>query len=149
MFIVKSGLDSIPTVSKLKSLYDQYQRNSSAKEIITPERQNKENAFLDEILNTPVMKKSLAWLSEKQYVKPNDYDQKEHLKNIWFTVFGNTSSSLERTFLSENFGDGGIAGMQNWIYFAYLEGKNLVDYMGYVDMLSLSGVSDLFGLKQS
>ncbi|XP_058800656.1 endoribonuclease CG2145-like isoform X2 [Phymastichus coffea] len=139
LFIVKPGLESLPTVSKLKALYNNYQRNGTQKEIASFDKQNKENAFLDEVMKTPTMKKALNWLSEKHYVKSNDYDQKELLRTIWFTIFGDTSSSFEHVFLSENYGPSGIVGMQNWIYVADQESKHNVDYMGYIDMLSLSG----------
>ena len=140
MFSLKPGLDLVPTVANLKALYDNFQRDASQTENMTPERRNEENSFLDEIVKTPVMSRALNWLVEKKYVEPDGYEQKEVLKRMWFKNYEQRSSGFERVFLSEKTPDA-VYGMQNWIYFAHLESKNEVNYLSYVEMTSLSGVS--------
>ena len=83
----------------------------------------------------------LYWLAEKNLIEKDEFEQKNLLRRIWFSVFEETSSGFERIFLSERFGDNGVVGMQNWIYFSWLESQNKVNFLGYVDKLDLNGVS--------
>ncbi|KAJ8668007.1 hypothetical protein QAD02_009670 [Eretmocerus hayati] len=147
LFKLKPELDSVSTVRTLRALYDNYQRDGSKKEDLTPERRNEENAFLDEIVKTPVMSRALNWLVQEKFVEADEYEQKEVLKRMWFSHFDGTSSGFERIFLSEKFGDNGIVGMQNWIYFAHLESQQNVNYLGYVDMLNLNGKGALLKMN--
>lgn len=134
-------MDSVPTIKALRELYDNYERDGTKPENITPEKEREEEAFIDEIMKTSIMTKAMDWLSAQKYIEPKESEKKDTLKRMWFSTFDNTSSGFERLFLSERFGNDGIVGMQNWLYFAHLESQDKVNYLGYTDNLSLSGVS--------
>ncbi|KAJ8676671.1 hypothetical protein QAD02_012458, partial [Eretmocerus hayati] len=147
LFKIHADLDKFPTVRTLKALYDNYQRNGSAKEIVTDVRWNEEGAFLNEIMKTPVMLRTLSWLMEHKFVGWDENEQRQILGSIWFTIFDETSSGFERIFLSEKFGDSGLVGLQNWIYFAHLEAQQNLNYLGYVDTRTLNGKGALVKLN--
>jgi poly(U)-specific endoribonuclease len=147
LFNLKSDLYNVPTVSTLRALYDNYEHDGTQKESVTESKRNEVTAFIDEVVKTPVMSRALAWLVERKYVEPDGYEQKDLLRRMWFTNFDETSSGFERIFLSEKFGDSGIVGMQNWIYFANREAQNKANYLGYTDMINLSGKGSLLKLN--
>jgi poly(U)-specific endoribonuclease len=55
----------IPTISKLRLLYDNYVRDTSVSEHVTPEERAEENNLLDSFMATPVMKYTMHFLADK------------------------------------------------------------------------------------
>lgn len=61
----KTALDSIPTIDKMCALFDNYEMDSSLSEKITPDEEREVEQFIDELLNTSVMKIAMQFLYKK------------------------------------------------------------------------------------
>ena len=140
-------LFSIPTVSKFKDLFEFYDGPNG--NFPTP-KNGIVDAFIDEIVKTPVMIEALEWLEKNSGVHKN---RKELLKHSWFTD-ENGSNGFRRVFLAQNpiNSQEFPLSMNNWIYLAYHESTNgfnhnnfnsqsKFNYLGFLDSMSLSGVS--------
>lgn len=57
--------DKVPTIKKMRYLYDNYEMDSYVKETISSSELNEENDFIREILNTSVMKAAMKFLQRK------------------------------------------------------------------------------------
>ena len=96
------------------------------------------------------MIEALEWLEKNSGVHKN---RKELLKHSWFTD-ENGSNGFRRVFLAQNpiNSQEFPLSMNNWIYLAYHEStngfnhnnfnsQNRFNYLGFLDSMSLSGVS--------
>jgi poly(U)-specific endoribonuclease len=63
--VINSRALEIPTISKLRLLYDNYVRDASVNEQVTPAEQAEENNLLDSFMATPVMKYTMHFLADK------------------------------------------------------------------------------------
>lgn len=61
----KTALDSIPTIAKMCALFDNYEMDSSLSEKITSDEEKEVEEFIDEMLNTSVMKIAMQFLHKK------------------------------------------------------------------------------------
>lgn len=57
--------DKVPTIKKLRYLYDNYELDSYVKETVTSSERAEEDDFIREILNTSVMKAAMGFLQRK------------------------------------------------------------------------------------
>lgn len=57
--------DKVPTIKKMRLLYDNYVMDSYEKETVTSEERTEENDFLNEILDTAVMRAAMKFLQQK------------------------------------------------------------------------------------
>lgn len=76
--------DKVPTIKKMRYLYDNYEVDSNTKETVTSSEQTEENDFIREILNTPVMKAAMKFLQQKGDFWIHTY---ENLDSKEFFVF--------------------------------------------------------------
>jgi poly(U)-specific endoribonuclease len=63
--VINSRALEIPTISKLRLLYDNYVRDTSVNEHVTPAERAEENDLLDSFMATPVMKHTMLFLADK------------------------------------------------------------------------------------
>ena len=63
--MINSRALQIPTISKLRLLYDNYIRDASLNEHVTPAEQDEEDSLLDSFMATPVMKYTMQFLADK------------------------------------------------------------------------------------
>jgi len=63
--VINSRALAIPTISKLRLLYDNYVRDTSVNEHVTPAERAEENSLLDSFMATPVMKYTMHFLADK------------------------------------------------------------------------------------
>ena len=63
--MINSRALEIPTISKLRLLYDNYVRDTSVNEHVTPAERAEENDLLDSFMATPVMKFTMHFLADK------------------------------------------------------------------------------------
>lgn len=140
LIYVQEEIYDYPTILAIRSLYDNYEHNSTVKEIRTPEKRKEEEFLLDMFLNTNVMARAMQWLSDRGFIDPDDFERKDILRHIWFNPFDGATSGFERVFTSERYGTE-LLGVQDWIYFNYQESKKRINYMGYVDTMKLGDVS--------
>ncbi|CAG9581572.1 unnamed protein product [Danaus chrysippus] len=132
----------IPTIEKFIPLLDNYERDTLVNEYVTPQERNEENAFMDAIMTTSVIRHLMTFLKDKGYVSPDPKLQRDFLKQIWFGLYSRgkgkiSSSGFEHIFVSE-LKNGEVSGLHNWIYFSREELANRVNYLGYLKNLQLS-----------
>jgi hypothetical protein len=65
LVVISSQAFHIPTISKLRLLYDNYVRDASVNEHVTAAEHAEENSLLDSFMTTPVMKYTMQFLSDK------------------------------------------------------------------------------------
>ncbi|XP_069689759.1 endoribonuclease CG2145-like isoform X2 [Periplaneta americana] len=143
LIVIRSQALQIPTISKLRLLYDNYIRDAGINEYVTPAERAEENSLLEAFMATPVMKHTMNFLSNKGLVSRDPKVQKDLLKQIWFTMYSRGggkigSSAFEHVFLGE-LKRGEISGMHNWVFFATEEAQRQADYLGYIRKLDLGG----------
>lgn len=61
----ESVVYKIPTIAKMRALYDNYEVDSSVRENVTPDEIVEEEEFVNEILDTQVMKTAMKFLHKK------------------------------------------------------------------------------------
>jgi poly(U)-specific endoribonuclease len=63
--VIHSRALQVPTISKLRLLYDNYINDVSVNEHVTPAERAEENNLLDSFMTTPVMKYTMQFLADK------------------------------------------------------------------------------------
>ena len=61
--MINSWALQIPTISKLRLLYDNYIRDASLNEHVTPAEQDEEDSLLDSFMDTRVMQLTMHFLA--------------------------------------------------------------------------------------
>lgn len=136
----------IPTISKVLTIYDNYQLDSRINEHISPLQRTEESLLVDTFLSTNVMSAAMRFLADKGYLKQDYYEYKDTLRRLWFNLYSRGegkigSSGFEHVFLTELKLGTEISGLHNWIYFNSEEAKNKINYLGYIKKLDLGDVS--------
>lgn len=66
LFTVNEAIfDRIPTIAKLRRLFDNYEINSATDETTTPVEANEIHDFINTLLDTPVMQIAMDFLQSK------------------------------------------------------------------------------------
>lgn len=143
LLTIQDEINQIPSIELIKVLYDNYEYDSQIKEKVTDEMLKEQNNFLEVILQTNVMSRLMKWLTKKNFIAPDMLTRKEILTRIWFTQIEGSTSAFERTFMAENYWNTTVMGLQNWIYFNYLEARKEIDYIGYMENLDLGNKGSL------
>ncbi|OAD60592.1 Poly(U)-specific endoribonuclease like protein, partial [Eufriesea mexicana] len=146
LFTVDADLLEYPSIYVTRSLYDSYAYDSQQKLNRTLETRKKENLLIDTFLNTNEMAITMQWLADHGFIDPDDFERKDVIRRIWFTIFSGSSCGFERVFASENYGSA-IIGIQDWIYFENQESLGRINYMGYVDKLDFGNTASLLKLN--
>ncbi|CAL7943098.1 unnamed protein product [Xylocopa violacea] len=146
LFNVDLELFQYPSIYVIRSLYDNYEHDFLKKLNRTLETRKQENLLIDTFLNTNEMSTTMQWLADRGFIDPDDFERKDVLRRIWFTIFSGSTCGFERVFASENYGTA-IVGVQDWIYFAHQESLKRIDYMGYVDKLNFGTTASLLKLN--
>ncbi|KAJ4437597.1 hypothetical protein ANN_17742 [Periplaneta americana] len=71
LIVIRSQALQIPTISKLRLLYDNYIRDAGINEYVTPAERAEENSLLEAFMATPVMKHTMNFLSNKDLMYVN------------------------------------------------------------------------------
>ena len=71
---------------------DNYNPNVRQKEDHTPEEQDEEDAFLDKIVQSDIMKMAADFLVEKKYLSDAS-EAKSLLKELWFEIYDRDGTS--------------------------------------------------------
>ncbi|XP_017892092.1 poly(U)-specific endoribonuclease homolog [Ceratina calcarata] len=146
LFEVDPELFEYPTIYVTRSLYDTYEHDFRKKLNRTLETRKQENLLIDTVLETSEMSSAMRWLADKGFIDPDDFEKKDVLRRIWFTIFSGSTCGFERVFAAENYGTA-VIGVQDWIYFASQESLKRMNYMGYVDKLDLGNTASLLKLN--
>ncbi|CAH2050504.1 unnamed protein product, partial [Iphiclides podalirius] len=142
LLTIASDAWNIPTVQKFLPLLDNYERDTLVNEYVTSQERTEENAFMDAIMSTTVIRHLMNFLKEKGYVTPDPKQQRDFLKQLWFGLYSRgkgkiSSSGFEHVFVSE-LKNGEVSGLHNWIYFSKEESANRVNYLGYLKYVQLN-----------
>jgi len=134
-----------PTVKALIALHDNYEAQVSHRETITDQERAEEDAFLDAIMGTYVMKSAHQFLADRGMVDTDAEKFKKYLHTIWFGMYSRASgvvgsSGFEHVFVGEM--KNGISGLHSWVRYALLEQTGSINYLGYINDVLL-GVSSM------
>lgn len=146
LFNIDPILFDYPTIYVTHTLYGNYEHDFQKKTNRTQETREHENLLLDTYLNTNVMAATMQWLSDRGFIGSDDFERKDVLHRIWFTIFSGSTCGFERIFDSENYGTE-ILGVQDWLHFSNRESLNHINYMGYVDQMKLGTSASLLKLN--
>lgn len=67
--VSEETLNSVPTIVKMRALFDNYEMDASVNEIVTDQEIQEENDFITALLKTEVMKTLMKFLSDKGLLK--------------------------------------------------------------------------------
>ena len=125
MVIRDPGVLGKPTFSRLTELYENYQPDVSVAEDRTRDEKREEEALLDEMMKTKVMKETFDFLKANGLFTKSKAEFENLLSELWFSVYSRGkrikgSSGFEHVFLGEK-KNGAVQGFHNWVYFNHLE----------------------------
>jgi len=135
---------TIPTYASALALFDEYQKNVTIADVMTPELLALEAAFIDAVMGTQVIQMVHQFLAGKGYVTTDVAEYKALLTQIWFGRWAEatpgvlSSSGWEHYALGERLPDNTLVGFHNWVYFYDEEGEADGDYRGYIDITRTS-----------
>ncbi|XP_030753403.1 poly(U)-specific endoribonuclease homolog isoform X1 [Sitophilus oryzae] len=138
---IDSAAFQIPSVEKLRLLYNNYLLEASENEVYTPQERIEENNLLDAVLATPVMQFARSFLIQKGKIGKDPREFKDLLRLIWFNMYSRGrgrigSSGFEHVFLAE-IKNNQVSGLHNWLYFGEEERQNHANYLGYMRKIDL------------
>lgn len=67
--VSEEALNSVPTIVKMRALFDNYEMDASINEKVTDQEIQEENDFITALLKTEVMKTLMKFLSDKGLLK--------------------------------------------------------------------------------
>jgi len=120
----------------------------------TAEEQAEEDEFLDAVVNTDIMKMTIDFLVQKNFLK-SPSEAKSKLQELWFqrydrdgtsnTVLG--SSGFEHVFIGES-KQNEVSGFHGWVHFYLEENVGNINYLGYIEHIdfgkNIHGLTDIF-----
>ncbi|XP_063863765.1 uridylate-specific endoribonuclease-like [Scylla paramamosain] len=131
-----------PTIAPLMKVQDNYIPSVSQAEEQDTNEIAEQNAFLDAIMNTEVMKLAETFLHSKNLLAGSLRDK---LDQMWFTLYKRThdrsSSGFEHVFVGEL--DGEVSGFHNWVNFQKEEDEGNLNYYGWMDSIKLGTKGEL------
>ncbi|XP_014667157.1 PREDICTED: poly(U)-specific endoribonuclease-like [Priapulus caudatus] len=136
---VDADLLNTPTYQRFMKLLNNYDPYLERPETKTPEEEQEELEFLDEIMKTRVMTETLSFLIAKRYVT-SATDLENKLKDMWFELYSRSTSyealdscGFAHTFVGEiDKSDKEVSGFHNWLSLMQKEQNGQVNYFGWV-----------------
>ncbi|XP_059813313.1 uridylate-specific endoribonuclease A [Hypanus sabinus] len=133
-YVNEDVLFTKPTFAKFIALLDNYNRMTGIPEEFTPEQLREEDAFLNEIMKTPIMNKLYSVLHSKNlYNSVTDF--KEDLKKMWFGLYSRANTALDSSGFEHVFSGevkrGKVSGFHNWVRFYFAEKNKELNYYSY------------------
>lgn len=109
-----------PTIARFCSLLDNYNPNTGYKEVVTPEEQQEQAAFIEEICRTAPIKYLHKYLTSKGIISEDVEEFKTLLTGLWFDLYdrggtSESSSAFEHVFVGEVKKRGQVSGFHNWL----------------------------------
>lgn len=139
------ALNALPTVSKMRLLHNNYEKDTLVNEYVTAIERSEENDFIDALVGTQVMRQTMQFLQQKGMVTLDPKSHRDLLKTIWFTMYSRGkgkvgSSAFEHVFVTE-LKNGTVSGFHNWVYYFYEEQAGNADYKGWLKKVDLGRVN--------
>jgi len=133
---VDPAVQNLPTFAAFSKLFDNYLPSPGQVEDHTEAELQEELDFLQEVMNTEVMKTALQYLQDRGVFSGSETDWVDYLFEIWFKMYDRAkvtlgSSGFEHTFLGECCKNGEVGGFHNWWHYQYLEKLGEINYLGY------------------
>ncbi|KAK8746294.1 hypothetical protein OTU49_017349, partial [Cherax quadricarinatus] len=135
-----------PTISLLRQVQDNY-----IPQVTIPEEEDaaeiaEQDALLDAMMNTQIMKLSESFLLDKGLLTGSLRDK---LDEIWFTLYTRSggpvgSSGFEHSFVGE-LKNGEVSGFHNWVNFYKEEKEGNLNYEGWSKVINLGTKVQLIG----
>ncbi|CAI4224107.1 unnamed protein product [Auanema sp. JU1783] len=124
-----------PTFTSLQNLMKFYQADATVAENRTPSWNTAISDFLDDVLNTNVMKTAQNFLYNHGMASNDLQTFKEQVTSIWFTLFSRnggvpSSSGFKSLFFGEET-SGKVVSFNNWVQFYLQENAGLINYHGW------------------
>jgi len=132
---------SRPTYKALIDLFDNYEGDTAVRETITQAELAENDAFLDAVMATQVMRDAHQFLVQKGLASSSVSSFKSYLRTIWFGMYSRSrgvvgSSGIEHVFVGE-WKESDIQGLHSWIRYAILEQQGYINYLGYIRLINL------------
>ncbi|KAG8585549.1 hypothetical protein GDO81_005068 [Engystomops pustulosus] len=133
-YVNEAKLFSRPTFARLISLLDNYVKNTGTVESVSDEKIQEQNAFIDKIFQTTVMRKLSSFLISKGYYTSVESFVSD-LRVMWFGLYSRSKGSLDSSGFEHVFhGEihkGKISGFHSWVTLYLLEKAGEVNYLSY------------------
>jgi len=127
-----------PTVAALAALLDNYERDAARREVTSAQETREEDAFLNALMATAVMKKTQKFLKDNGYITGS---LKPILRGLWLTTYRRgralSSSGLEHVLVGEVKGMK-VSGFHGWLSFYMQEQKGNLNYYGYMKVKDIA-----------
>lgn len=141
-----------PTYRTLIALLGNFNPTKGVRENVTREEVGEDNAFLDAILETSVIKSLESYLTCTNKIE-SQADLKQLLTRVWFGMFSRSSAlnvvdtcGFEHVFVGEYKSNTVVNGFHNWISFYRQEKIGNLNYYGYVSKEMIEGNVGAVGL---
>ncbi|KAG0725672.1 Poly(U)-specific endoribonuclease [Chionoecetes opilio] len=136
------------TVRLMQQLLDNYEPQTTRREVMTDAERAEENQFLEALMQTAVMQKLETLLKQKGLLQGRLRDT---LKLVWFTPYTRggrhlASSGFEHVFVGE-VKNRKVSGFHNWLSFMKEEGEGDLDYKGYLKKLDLGNKGEIIKMR--
>ncbi|XP_043938395.1 poly(U)-specific endoribonuclease [Protopterus annectens] len=133
-YVNEATLFSRPTFKAFITLLDNYDRMTGVTESFTSAQIAEQDAFLQEIMSTSVMKELFKFLQSKAWYS-TETEFSTDLKKMWFGLYSRASGKLdssgfEHIFVGE-IKSKKVSGFHNWVQFYLNEKKGLLNYYSH------------------
>ncbi|XP_069828358.1 uridylate-specific endoribonuclease D-like [Dendropsophus ebraccatus] len=149
-YVNEAKLFTRPTFAQLISLLDNYIQKTGTVESVTNEEIQEQNAFIDGIFQTTVIKKLSSFLISKGYYTSVE-NFKNDLREMWFGLYTRAkgcldSSGFEHVFHGE-IHKGKISGFHSWVQLYLLEKVGQINYLSYSSDGPWTSYPDVFAIQ--
>lgn len=149
-YVNEAKLFNRPTFARLISLLDNYVRNTGTVESVTSEEIQEQNAFIDEVFKTTIMKKLYSFLITKGYYTSVE-SFKNDLREMWFGLYTRSKGSLDSSGFEHVFhGEihkGKISGFHSWVNLYLQEKAGQINYLSYSSDGPWTSYPDVFAFQ--
>ena len=136
----------------MTELYENYEPDVSVVEDRTRDEKREEEALLDEMMKTKVMKETFDFLKANGLFTKSKAEFEDLLSELWFSVYSRGkrikgSSGFEHVFLGEK-KNGAVQGFHNWVYFNHLEKMGEVNSFNVMMLMVEKIMTTLIMIKE-
>jgi poly(U)-specific endoribonuclease len=112
----------------------------------TPQELEEQMAFMEEVMNSKVMKTAYDFIVAKGAYHGTYQDWSVLVYNLWFGQYGRFranpgSSGFEHVFIGE-IKKGEVSGFHNWFHWYMLEAAGHINYLGYWEHVTFGDRGD-------
>ncbi|XP_040281878.1 poly(U)-specific endoribonuclease-D-like [Bufo bufo] len=139
-----------PTFKRLIALLDNYIKNTGTVESVTNGEIQEQNAFIDEIFQTTIMKNLSSFLISKGYYTSVEGFETD-LREMWFGLYTRSKGSLDSSGFEHVFSGeihkGKISGFHSWVNLYLMEKAGQINYLSYSSDGPWTSYPDVFAFQ--